>query len=133
MLTVTAVVVILTLATVQVQHSVQAAHTGSHEHSEHGTVTYVYDPVMHYLVARTHSTCYFMGLDNHQIHQVHQVNGLEQLEYTDDRWVKQLLTSTKQLHVFHGISTTTFSEFVMFRRAKRTQCLLHVDGRSTSK
>ncbi|XP_021366594.1 uncharacterized protein LOC110458935 [Mizuhopecten yessoensis] len=80
MLTVTAVVVILTLATVQVQHSVQAAHTGSHEHSEHGTVTYVYDPVMHYLVARTHSTCYFMGLDNHQIHQVHQVNGLEQLE-----------------------------------------------------
>ncbi|XP_033763097.1 uncharacterized protein LOC117344460 [Pecten maximus] len=74
MLRVCYIVVFLTLAVVQAQHN------GHHHNTEHGTVSFVYDPVSHYLVARTHSTCYFMALDNHQVHQIHQVNGLDQLE-----------------------------------------------------
>ncbi|XP_060066787.1 uncharacterized protein LOC132547054 [Ylistrum balloti] len=62
------------------QYSCQAAHSVPHHNVEHATMVYVYDPVSHYMVARTHSTCYFMALNIHQIHQIHEVNGLEQVE-----------------------------------------------------
>ncbi|XP_033724788.1 uncharacterized protein LOC117314793 [Pecten maximus] len=80
MLGLAAILALFALAVAQHHHHGGFFPGGQYEHPEHGGVGFIYDPTTHYLVASTHSTCYFMPLDATQQTASHTSSGMEKLE-----------------------------------------------------
>ncbi|XP_021374614.1 uncharacterized protein LOC110463970 [Mizuhopecten yessoensis] len=59
---------------------VSAQIFGHHDRPEHSSVMFYYDPTSHYLVGRTHSSCYFMSLGDDNLQTIHTPVGLEAAE-----------------------------------------------------
>ncbi|XP_069106626.1 uncharacterized protein [Argopecten irradians] len=73
-------VTLIAVAASQIHHHGGFHQGGTHAHPEQGSVSFIYDPATHYLIASTSHTCYFMPMEGSQETYVHSPTGMERLE-----------------------------------------------------